>query len=133
MVEVEEYAMMKNWTRDTLARVLLIVGLLIFVNWALSGTGHGIMDVGAALVLVSLFLVASTAARLWRVRHHLSVVTSLSQVRLWSVSLVILGLVNAWTYAQEKGAMTHEQTFFWSTIAATSFVGTIVRPQAPAR
>ncbi len=26
--------------------------------------------------------------------------------------------------------MAHEQSLFWSTIAATSFVGAIIRPQA---
>jgi len=122
--------MMENWTRDTLARVLLMMGLLIVVNWALSGTGHGLMDADTALLLVSLFLAASTVASLWRARQRLSVVTSLSQVRLWSIGLVIIGLVNAWTYGQEASAMAHEQSPFWSTIAATSFVGAIIRPQA---
>ncbi len=124
--------MMENWTHDTLARVLLIIGLLIFVNWVLSGTSHGLMDAGTALLLVSLFLVTSTAASLWRARQRLIVATSLSQVRLWSIGLVIIGLVNAWTYVQEAGAMAHAQSFFWSTIAATSFVGAILRPQARA-
>jgi len=125
--------MIENWTRDTLTRVLLIIGLLIGVNWALSGTNHGLMDAGTALVLVSIFLVTSTAVSLWRARQRLSVATSLSQVRPWSVALVVLGLVNAWTYTQETGAMTYEQSFFWSTIAATSFIGAIIQPQARAK
>lgn len=121
--------MINNGPRDTLGRGLLIGGLLIFVNWALSGTGHGLMDAGTALLLVSLYLAVSTVASLWRARHRLSVATSLSQVRLWSVGLVLLGLMNAWTYMRETGTMAHEQSFFWSTVAATSFVTAIIRPQ----
>jgi len=129
--EGKEHAM-KYWPHDTVGRLIFTVRLLVFANWIGAIVGHGLTNESTALVLVSLVLVASAAATLWRGRQHLTVVTSLSQVRRGSLILVVLGIAYAWIDAQEAGSMRHEQSFFWSTIAATSFISAIVHPQAGA-
>jgi len=123
---------MKIWPRDTLARVVLIVGLLIFANWMLSGTGHGLTDASTALLLLSLFLAASAAASLWRTRERLALVTSVSQVSRWSLLIVVIGLINASVSTHGSDGLNHVNAFFWSTVAAISFVNAFIRPQPEA-
>ncbi len=124
--------MMKYWPRDTLARVVLIIGLLICANWMFSAAGHGLTDESTALLLFSLFLAASAAASLWRTRKRLALVTSLAQVSRWSLLIVVLGLINASAQTSGTGATTRIHSFFWSTVAAISFVNAFIRPQRDA-
>jgi len=107
----------------TLAWAVPIVGLLVFVNWILSGINHGLTDTSTALLILSVFLVASAAASLWQAREHLALVTSVTQVSRWNMILVVVGLVNAFTQAG------HSNSFFWSTVAAINFVNAFIRPQ----
>ncbi len=123
---------MKYWPRDTLARVVLVVGLLIFANWMLSGIGHGLTDASTALLLISLFLAASALASLWRARERLALVTSVSRVSRWSLLIVVVGLVNASLYTRGTDDVNHVNSFFWSTVAAISFVNAFIRPQQDA-
>jgi hypothetical protein len=118
---------------DTFARAMLVVGLLAIANWALAVTGHGVMDVDTALVLISLYLAASTVTSLWRARLHLALVTSLSQVKPLSLLIVVLGEGNALLDGRAAGGMGHERTFFWSTVAAVYLVNILIRPQPRGR
>jgi hypothetical protein len=105
------------------ARIVLVVGLIVFVNWALSSINHGLTDANTALLLLSFFLVASAAVSLWQTRERLALVTSVSEIKRWNLLIVVIGLVNASTQAGQI------HTFFWSTVAAINFVNAFIRPQ----
>jgi len=107
----------------SLAWVVAIGGLLVFVNWALSGINHGLTDTSTALLILSFFLVASAGASLWQTRERLALITSISEIRRWNLLIVVIGLVNAST---QTG---HINSFFWSTVAAINFVNAFIRPQ----
>jgi len=110
----------------TLAWVVAAVGLIVFVNWALSGVGHGLTNANIALLLLSFFLVASAAASLWQTRERLALVTSMSQISRWNLFIVVIALVNAFTRTSGTGPI---HSFFWSTVAAINFVNAFIRPQ----
>ncbi len=109
-----------------LAWVIALVGLLAFANWALSSINHGLTDISTALLLLSVFLVASAGASLWQARERLALVTSISQISRWNMILVVVGLVNAFT---QTNGTSHSNSFFWSTVAAINFVNAFIRPQ----
>ncbi len=108
------------------ARIVLVVGLIVFVNWALSGVGHGLTDANIALLLFAFFLVVSAAASLWQTRERLALVTSMSQISRWNLLIIVIALVNAFTQTSGTGPI---HSFFWSTVAAINFVNAFIRPQ----
>ncbi len=111
------------------ARIVLVVGLIVFVNWALSGINHGLTDANTALLLLSFFLIASAAVSLWQTRERLALVTSMSEIRRWNLLIVVIALVNAFTQTSGTGPI---HSFFWSTVAAINFVNAFIRPQPKA-
>ncbi len=112
-----------------LAWVVPIVGLLVFVNWILSGINHGLTDTSTALLILSFFLVASAAVSLWQARERLALVTSISQISRWNLLIVVIGLVNAFTQTNGTGETSQVHSFFWSTVTAINFVNAFIRPQ----
>lgn len=121
--------MMNYRLHGPLAWVIALVGLLAFANWALSSINHGLTDISTALLLLSVFLVASAGASLWQARERLALVTSVSQISRWNMILVVVGLVNAFT---QTSGTNHIHSFFWSTVAAINFVNAFIRPQQKA-
>ncbi len=112
-----------------LAWAVPIVGLLVFVNWILSGINHGLTDTSTALLILSFFLVASAGASLWQARERLALVTSISQISRWNLLIVVIGLVNAFTQTNGTGETSQVHSFFWSTVAAINLVNAFIRPQ----
>jgi len=112
-----------------LAWAVPIVGLLVFVNWILSGINHGLTDTSTALLILSFFLVASAAVSLWQARERLALVTSISQISRWNLLIVVIGLVNAFTQTNGTGETSQVHSFFWSTVTAINFVNAFIRPQ----
>jgi len=121
--------MMNYRLHGPLAWVIALVGLLAFANWALSSINHGLTDISTALLLLSVFLVASAGASLWQAREGLALVTSISQISRWNLLIVVIGLVNAFTQTNGTGETSQVHSFFWSTVAAINLVNAFIRPQ----